>query len=220
MERAALDGMLLASGEANPEPGRVILNFAVDDARTAVDRLEAAGTRWIAELEDRDGSLFATATDPDGNYIQVIQMHHEPSTGMPSRRENGMSASHEPAVPVAAAFSSFSVDSLGAAEDFYGAILGLPVTADGSMVRLHLPGGHDVLIYDKPDHRPASFTVLNLLVPDIERAVGDLVERGIRFEHYEGFDQDQLGIDRSEPGPSVAWFTDPAGNVLSLMQPS
>lgn len=115
------------------------------------------------------------------------------------------------------AFSGFSVDDLEKARDFYGDILGLDVTEENGMLDLHIAGDRDILVYPKPDHTPAVFTILNFPVDDIDRAVDELTERGVRFERYDGFDQDEKGISRGE-GPPIAWFTDPAGNILSVLQ--
>ncbi|MFE7096423.1 VOC family protein [Streptomyces erythrochromogenes] len=116
------------------------------------------------------------------------------------------------------AFSGFSVDSIATAKDFYGSTLGLRVSEDNGMLALHLGGGADVLGYPKENHAPASFTVLNFPVPDIDRAVDDLGARGVAFERYDGFGQDAKGISRNEGGPPIAWFKDPAGNVLSVLE--
>jgi catechol 2,3-dioxygenase-like lactoylglutathione lyase family enzyme len=118
------------------------------------------------------------------------------------------------------AFSGFSVDDLEAARRFYGDTLGLEVTVfDESMglLSLDLEGGATVMVYAKPTHQPATFTVLNFPVTDVDKAVDDLAARGISFERYDGFDQDERGISRG-PGPLIAWFTDPAGNVLSVLE--
>ncbi|MGR6317929.1 VOC family protein [Micromonospora soli] len=117
------------------------------------------------------------------------------------------------------AFSSFSVDDTGRAERFYADALGLRVSRDeamGELLRLHVGGG-SVLVYPKPDHAPASFTVLNFPVDDIDRAVDELTGRGVRFARYDGMPQDDKGIMRGN-GPSIAWFTDPAGNVMSVIE--
>ncbi|MEV6679065.1 VOC family protein [Streptomyces erythrochromogenes] len=116
------------------------------------------------------------------------------------------------------AFSGFSVDSIDAAKDFYGSTLGLRVSEVNGMLSLHLGGGADVLVYPKENHTPASFTVLNFPVPDIDRAVDGLGARGVAFERYDGFGQDAKGISRNEGGPPIAWFKDPAGNVLSVLE--
>lgn len=118
------------------------------------------------------------------------------------------------------AFSGFSVDDFDAARAFYADRLGLDVTVhDESMglLSLDLTGGGTVMIYAKDTHQPATYTVLNFPVDDVEKAVDDLTAKGVAFERYDGFDQDERGISRG-PGPLIAWFTDPAGNVLSVLQ--
>jgi predicted enzyme related to lactoylglutathione lyase len=117
----------------------------------------------------------------------------------------------------AKAFSSFAVDDTAAAGRFYGEMLGLRVSEEGGALMLHLAGDHRILVYPKPDHSPASFTVLNFPVDDIDQAVDELNARGVPILRYEGFATDDKGIYRSE-GYWIAWFTDPAGNVLSLVQ--
>ncbi len=116
------------------------------------------------------------------------------------------------------AFSGFAVDDLEAAKSFYGDTLGLKTSAVDAMglLTLHLAGGNDVMIYPKPDFEPATYTILNFPVDDVDAAVDALGERGVRFERYEGFDQDDKGIARGQ-GPTIAWFKDPAGNVLSVL---
>ncbi|MFI1257110.1 VOC family protein [Streptomyces netropsis] len=117
------------------------------------------------------------------------------------------------------AFSSFAVDDMQKAKGFYGQTLGLRITehAEYGLLTLHIEGGAEVLVYPKADHVPASFTVLNFPVNDIDKAVDELVQRGITFERYPEFTQDEKGIMRQE-GPYIAWFTDPAGNTLSVLQ--
>ncbi len=120
------------------------------------------------------------------------------------------------------AFSGFAVDDIGKAQDFYGGTLGLKTSVldpEHGLLSLHIAGGHDVLVYEKPDHTPASFTVLNFPVDDIEKAVDELTARGVRFERYEGteMETDEKGIFRGG-GPYIAWFKDPAGNVLSVLE--
>jgi catechol 2,3-dioxygenase-like lactoylglutathione lyase family enzyme len=117
------------------------------------------------------------------------------------------------------AFSGFSVDDITAAKRFYAETLGLRVADDNGMLTLTFPTGGSVLIYPKPNHEPASFTVLNFPVPDVERAVAALKERGVRFQSYNSPDlrTDADDIFRGG-GPHIAWFTDPAGNVLSVIQ--
>ena len=115
------------------------------------------------------------------------------------------------------AFSSFSVDDLDKAQEFYGGKLGLKVKKSKEGLELNL-GESDVFLYPKPNHTPASFTVLNFLVDDIEAAVDELHNTGIRFEKYDGaIKTNEKGIHRNG-GPSIAWFKDPAGNILSVLQ--
>lgn len=117
------------------------------------------------------------------------------------------------------AFSSFSVNDLKKASDFYDGILGLKVTETQEGLELHLAGGHTVFLYPKPNHTPASFTVLNFPVNNIEEAVTELVDVGLRLEHYDLPDlkTDKRGI-ASGPGMKIAWFKDPANNILSLIE--
>jgi catechol 2,3-dioxygenase-like lactoylglutathione lyase family enzyme len=117
------------------------------------------------------------------------------------------------------AFSGFSVPDVAAAQQFYGETLGLETEVENDILFLHLAGGHNVLVYPKPDHEPATFTVLNFPVDDIEATVDALFDRGIQFERYEGteIETDEKGIFRGG-GPLIAWFKDPAGNVLSVIQ--
>ena len=116
------------------------------------------------------------------------------------------------------AFSGFSVDDLSKAKDFYGRLLGLNVTEENGMLFLHLATGAEILIYPKPNHAPATYTILNFPVPDVEQAVDELTRRGVRFEHYSGeLQTDAKGIMRGQ-GPEIAWFKDPAGNFLSVIQ--
>jgi catechol 2,3-dioxygenase-like lactoylglutathione lyase family enzyme len=115
------------------------------------------------------------------------------------------------------AFSGFAVDDLPKARQFYTETLGMTVTEANGLLQLTVANGSQVLVYPKPDHQPATFTVLNFPVPDVEAAIDDLVARGVTFQRYEGFDQDGKGIFRGG-GPLIAWFTDPAGNVLSVVQ--
>lgn len=115
------------------------------------------------------------------------------------------------------AFSGFSVDDIAAAREFYAGTLGVDVSEEGGLLWLNLSANRRVLVYPKADHAPAPFTILNFPVDDIEAAVDELVARGIRFERYEGMETDDRGIMRSG-GPLIAWFTDPAGNVLSILE--
>ncbi|MGW0390984.1 VOC family protein [Streptomyces sp. NPDC003042] len=121
----------------------------------------------------------------------------------------------------AKAFSGFSVDDLGKAKEFYGETLGLRVSQDKGMLFLNLAGDNKVLVYPKDNHQPATFTILNFPVDDVEEAVDQLTARGVRFERYEGFEANEKGIVSQEDGMgSIAWFKDPAGNVLSVLDES
>ena len=115
------------------------------------------------------------------------------------------------------AFSGFSSNDIEAAKRFYGETLGVDVSEDHGILNLKLAGGQRVIIYPKDNHEPATFTVLNFEVSDIDVAVDDLTARGVAFEHYDGAGQDAKGIARQYP-PPIAWFKDPAGNVLSVIQ--
>jgi catechol 2,3-dioxygenase-like lactoylglutathione lyase family enzyme len=115
------------------------------------------------------------------------------------------------------AFSGFAVDDVERAKKFYGETLGLDVSEENGLLTLHLGSGAEVLAYPKSDHEPAVFTILNFPVSDIASAVDELSARGVEFERYEGFDQDAKGIFRGG-GPDIAWFKDPAGNILSVLQ--
>ena len=120
------------------------------------------------------------------------------------------------------AFSGFSTNDIAKAKEFYGKTLGLEVTEDEGMgmLTLHLAGGGNVLIYPKDNHEPATFTILNFPVGNIDSAVDQLTQAGVRFERYEtpGFKADAKGIVRGPDGPPIAWFKDPAGNVLSVLE--
>ncbi|MGZ3631138.1 MAG: VOC family protein [Candidatus Limnocylindrales bacterium] len=115
------------------------------------------------------------------------------------------------------AFSGFSTNDLARAKEFYAQTLGLEVTEANGMLTLHLAGGGTVLIYPKGDHEPATFTVLNFPVQDIVEAVDHLGEAGVHFERYAGSTQDERGIMR-DFGPPIAWFKDPAGNILAVLE--
>jgi predicted enzyme related to lactoylglutathione lyase len=115
------------------------------------------------------------------------------------------------------AFSGFAVDDMEKAREFYGEALGIKTSEEYGLLTLHLAGDRDTLVYPKPDHEPANYTILNFPVDDIEKAVDELAARGVSFERYDGFEQDERGIARGE-GPYIAWFKDPAGNVLSVLQ--
>lgn len=117
------------------------------------------------------------------------------------------------------AFSGFAVDNLQAARDFYGQTLGLDVVETHGLLELHLAGGTNILVYPKDNHVPATFTILNFPVDNIEQAVDELTRRGVRFESYNAghLVTDEKGISRGR-GPKIAWFKDPAGNILSVLE--
>jgi catechol 2,3-dioxygenase-like lactoylglutathione lyase family enzyme len=117
--------------------------------------------------------------------------------------------------------SSFAVNDLNKAREFYEGTLGLSVEVldeENGVTMLKLGGGGEVLMYLSADMEPASYTMLNFEVDDIDQAVDELTERGVAFERYDDFPQDEKGIVRGEPGPSIAWFKDPSGNVLAVLQ--
>jgi catechol 2,3-dioxygenase-like lactoylglutathione lyase family enzyme len=115
------------------------------------------------------------------------------------------------------AFSGFAVPDIDTARDFYANTLGLDVTEENGLLTLKLAGDRPTLVYPKPDYEPATYTILNFQVEDIDAAVDELSGRGITFERYEGFPQDEKGVMRGN-GPDIAWFKDPAGNILSVIQ--
>jgi catechol 2,3-dioxygenase-like lactoylglutathione lyase family enzyme len=114
------------------------------------------------------------------------------------------------------AFSGFAVDDVERARNFYGNTLGLETEVENDILTLKIAGDRPTLVYPKADHQPANYTILNFPVEDIEAAVDELVARGVEFERYEGFEQDDRGIHRL--GPPIAWFKDPAGNILAVIQ--
>jgi catechol 2,3-dioxygenase-like lactoylglutathione lyase family enzyme len=118
------------------------------------------------------------------------------------------------------AFSGFSVNDLAKAKEFYEDTLGLKIDEEMGL-NLKLPGGGTVFVYEKPDHKPASYTALNFVVKDIDEAVEALTKKSVEFEKYDGMHQDEKGVARPpkpEYGPPIAWFKDPAGNILSVLQ--
>jgi len=115
------------------------------------------------------------------------------------------------------AFSGFAVPDIDAAREFYEGTLGIDTSVEMGILTLHIAGGRDIIVYPKPDHEPATYTILNFPVDDIDAAVDALAERGVELERYDEFEQDEKGIMRDQ-GPPIAWFRDPAGNVLSVIQ--
>jgi len=116
------------------------------------------------------------------------------------------------------AYSSFAAPDLEAVRAFYGDTLGIKTSTidPPGLLLLHLGDERTTLVYPKPDHAPANFTILNFPVEDVDAAVDELTSRGVQMERYEGFDQDEKGIARGDQGPAIAWFTDPAGNILAV----
>jgi catechol 2,3-dioxygenase-like lactoylglutathione lyase family enzyme len=118
------------------------------------------------------------------------------------------------------AYSGFAVDDLQQAHEFYAETLGIKASVldeENGLMSLHLAGDRDTLVYRKPDYTPATYTILNFQVDDIDEAVDELTARGVQLERYDGFEQDEKGVARGN-GPQIAWFKDPAGNVLSVLQ--
>jgi predicted enzyme related to lactoylglutathione lyase len=115
------------------------------------------------------------------------------------------------------AYSGIGVNDMHKARQFYGKTLGLRTSEEYGLLWLHLAGDRDTLVYEQPSVTPASYTILNFQVDDIDSAVDQLTARGVRFERYDGMNQDSKGVFRDE-GPYIAWFKDPAGNVLSVLQ--
>jgi catechol 2,3-dioxygenase-like lactoylglutathione lyase family enzyme len=117
------------------------------------------------------------------------------------------------------AFQGFSVDDIPKAKEFYAQTLGLEVAEEMGGLQLRLADGRTIFVYTKDNHEPATYTILNFPVDDIDAAVDELTAAGVRFERYgEGFQQDAKGIARGDDGPPIAWFTDPAGNILSVLE--
>jgi catechol 2,3-dioxygenase-like lactoylglutathione lyase family enzyme len=116
------------------------------------------------------------------------------------------------------AFSGFAVRDVSEAGRFYGDTLGIRVSEENGLLSLHLSDDHVILAYPKDDHIPATFTILNFPVDDIDAEVEELSGRGVSFERYEEFNQDERGIARDDEGPPIAWFTDPSGNILSVLE--
>jgi predicted enzyme related to lactoylglutathione lyase len=118
------------------------------------------------------------------------------------------------------AYSGFAVDDIDRAKEFYGETLGLRVEAGEmeGLLTIRLAGDRAVLVYPKPGFEPATYTILNFEVEDIDETVNELSSRGATFERYDGFDQDEKGIARGPQGPPIAWFKDPAGNILAVLE--
>ncbi|GAC70540.1 hypothetical protein GS4_36_00260 [Gordonia soli NBRC 108243] len=189
----------------NPGGARAILNVEVDDPQATAARLDELGARWVSPLEDRDGSWFGVVEDPDGNWLQILRLSDEV--------EQQMTA--EPTSP----FSGFAVRDIDEAAAFYADVLGMRVLRGPmGILDIRINRSTTVIAYPKPDHEPAGFTILNIPVTDIDAAVDDLVGKGVEFVRYDGMGQDERGVMRGN-GPDIAWFTDPSGNVLSVLHP-
>jgi pimeloyl-ACP methyl ester carboxylesterase/catechol 2,3-dioxygenase-like lactoylglutathione lyase family enzyme len=144
------------------------------------------------------------------SLIRDFAERHSPSMRQDERKEPVMLANTK-------AYSGIAVGDMDKAREFYGETLGLKTSEEYGLLWLHLAGGRDTLVYEQPDSTPASFTILNFEVDDIDEAVDALAGRGVRFERYESMEQDAKGVFREE-GPYIAWFKDPSGNVLSVLQ--
>jgi len=115
------------------------------------------------------------------------------------------------------AFSGFAVDDVDAAREFYEQTLGIRTSTDHGIMTLHLAGERPTIVYPKPGHEPAGYTILNFRVDDIDAAADELAARGVQLLRYDGFEQDERGVFRGG-GPYIGWFADPAGNVLAVLQ--
>lgn len=189
------------SGPAR-DGARIILNVEPDDPTATAARIDELGGGWISPLENRDGHLFGTATDPDGNWIQLVRLTDEAEAQM--------------GAPTTAV-SGFAVRDTEEAAAFYENVLRMRVLRmEMGVLGIRIDRRTTVIAYPKPDHVPASHTVLNVPVTDIDAAVTEYAARGATFERYDAMPQDDRGIMRG-PGPEIAWFTDPSGNVIALM---
>jgi predicted enzyme related to lactoylglutathione lyase len=116
------------------------------------------------------------------------------------------------------AFQGFAVPDIEQAATFYGETLGIRTSDENGLLTLHIAGDRDTIVYPKPDHEPANFTILNFPVEDIDAAVSELNARGVELLRYDGFEQDDKGVHRDPAGPPIGWFSDPAGNILAVLQ--
>jgi predicted enzyme related to lactoylglutathione lyase len=160
-------------------------------------------------VDDRLGGCRPLPASGPMSNVGCVSHHLGTGVGSPQFDERNIMLTNTKA------FSGFSVDDIAKAKQFYGETLGVTVTEANGMLQLHTAGDRDTLIYPKQDHVPAAFTILNFEVDDIEAEVDELTARGVQFEHYEWVDP--KGINR-QGGPLIAWFTDPAGNILSVIQ--
>ena len=191
----------------NPDGARVIYNVEVDDPAATASRIDELGGTWVSPLECKDGNHSATAIDPDGNWIQLIRMSDE--------MEAQLSA---PSTP----FSGIAVRDIGETTQFYRDVLGMRILPMGmGNIGIRIDRRTMILAYPKPDHVPAGFTILNIPVKDIDVAVDELAGKGVEFLRYDQMPQDDKGVMRGSGfnfgGPDIAWFTDPSGNVISVL---
>jgi catechol 2,3-dioxygenase-like lactoylglutathione lyase family enzyme len=145
------------------------------------------------------------------------QHRHAKAARRPTIRRTAGQAKERAMFGSTEAFSGFAVDDMDKARAFYGETLGIETSTENGLMTMHLAGDRPTLVYPKPDHSPAAYTILNFRVDDIEQAVDELAARGVTLERYDGFEQDERGIFRGG-GPFIGWFKDPAGNVLAVLQ--
>jgi predicted enzyme related to lactoylglutathione lyase len=187
--------------------------------------------------ETKDHTKWAQSIDTQNNPANELSLHRRhqpPDLAVKARRRRGAAFEDRPGhgpgteeelsfrmLQQSKAFSSFSVDDLQRAKDFYADILGVNVKESPEGLQLSFASGASVFIYPKPNHAPATFTVLNFPVDSVDDAVTRLTERGVKFEIYDMPDlkTDARGIARDGRGPTIAWFKDPAGNILSILEP-
>ncbi|GAA1481170.1 hypothetical protein GCM10009624_16100 [Gordonia sinesedis] len=189
----------------NPNGARILLNVEVADPHAVAARLDDLGATWVSPLEDRGGNLFGTVADPDGNWLQIVRLSDDEEVAMGDPTS---------------AFSGFAVRDLDEAAAFYRDVLGMRVLSlPMGILRIAINGRTSVIAYPKADHEPASFTILNIPVVDLDAAVDELAGKRVEFLRYDGFDQDERGIARGigGNGPDIAWFSDPSGNVIAVM---
>ena len=157
-------------------------------------------------------------TDEEGKY-DVKQIKSANEEDMNTWFDNSTTQEGNPMFKNVKAFSSFAADDIQKAKEFYGRTLGLEISEAEEGLGLKIAGGSEVFIYPKPNHQPATFTILNFPVDNVEAAVDQLTRLGVRFEHYdEPMKTDAKGIHLGTPGPNIAWFKDPAGNILSVLE--
>jgi catechol 2,3-dioxygenase-like lactoylglutathione lyase family enzyme len=171
----------------------------------------------------RPGRRQPADETPDRRRVVVARAHapKRPSPDEFVRHERSQGKRRIRMLKDSKAFSGFAVDDLAKARAFYGDTLGIETSEDNGLLTLHLAGDRPTLVYPKPDHEPAGYTILNFPVDDIDTAVDELTRAGVEFEHYDWADlrTDEKGIMRGN-GPDIAWFKDPAGNIVSVLKAS